>query len=321
MGHHEECLKASTNALNLDPSSVQVWQDRGLALYSLGAYKKALDSFNQALALDPRLSMLWNNRASTLHQLQRYEESFVSCYCAIKLDAENEWAWSNLGTNFHCLGYLKEAMASYSRALAINPRDPGTWHNRANLLKDLGRYEEAIANFDQTLAFAPQAFITWDNRGAAIQYMSVYSPINPNIFAQSIDSEYFKDLDRSSIGPVDSYQADKALEDFLSSIQNSRKQLLYELDQLSSQELIDFLQEDLDLDEFEELFEMPLNLDISSIMAGTIPSKVLQEISKDAFLQPGRLKPEIQVGGYQGALNSYSSELGENSRDTPEKAI
>ena len=320
-GSYEECLKASINALNLNPRSVQIWQDRGLSLYALGAYKEALANFNQALFLDLRAAMMWNNRAAALNNLERYQESLVSCYCAIHLDSRITSSWSNLGVTFHSLGYHKEAMVSYRSALKINPKDPSVWHNRANILKATENYRESVANFDQALVLAPQAFIAWDNRGMAIAHLGSYTPMEPDIFSQSIGLGYSMSTVPCSIRVVDFYSASKALEDLAHSMEESRNQLLYQFERVGSQELIDFLQRNLSLEEFEKLFEMSLTFDISAAMVESIRPEILQEILKDAFLQPGRLKPELQIGGYQGALNSYSAELGKSYQETPDKAI
>ena len=53
MGNDKEALECFTNALKLNPKSVEIWYDKGVAFKYLGKTQEALECFDKALELDP----------------------------------------------------------------------------------------------------------------------------------------------------------------------------------------------------------------------------------------------------------------------------
>jgi Flp pilus assembly protein TadD len=52
-GIFEEALSYFEQALLLEQNNAEIWNQKGVALRSLGRYDEALECFNKALGLDP----------------------------------------------------------------------------------------------------------------------------------------------------------------------------------------------------------------------------------------------------------------------------
>jgi tetratricopeptide (TPR) repeat protein len=49
----EQALSCFEQALLLDPKNAELWNQKGVALRSLGRYDEAIECFNKALEIDP----------------------------------------------------------------------------------------------------------------------------------------------------------------------------------------------------------------------------------------------------------------------------
>ena len=53
-GNFEDALSFFEQALLLDPANPDLWNQKGVALRSLGRYNEASECYNKSLQLDPR---------------------------------------------------------------------------------------------------------------------------------------------------------------------------------------------------------------------------------------------------------------------------
>ena len=53
-GKFEDALSYFEQALTLDQNNADLWNDKGVALRSLGRYQEALECFNKSLEIEPR---------------------------------------------------------------------------------------------------------------------------------------------------------------------------------------------------------------------------------------------------------------------------
>ena len=74
-GRNDQALAHLTQAARLDPASVEVQADLGVAYAATGSLDRALDRFDQALGLDPNRQALYEDKANILMLLARFEEA------------------------------------------------------------------------------------------------------------------------------------------------------------------------------------------------------------------------------------------------------
>jgi len=75
MGRHEQALDLSDRALQIDPSCMEAWYNRGVALVSLHRSEDAEKAFRQAIQIDGGFWQSWHNLAALLQSLGRNQEA------------------------------------------------------------------------------------------------------------------------------------------------------------------------------------------------------------------------------------------------------
>ena len=133
-------------ALRLDPSYVDGFRLRGMALMQLGRLTPALGCFEQALELRPDFVEILVNHATALLELKRLDEALAGFDRVVALDPENAVGWNNRANTLVRLGHLEEAAACYDRALAVRPDLETAKSNRFLVLLQL-RKVSRIADF------------------------------------------------------------------------------------------------------------------------------------------------------------------------------
>ena len=71
-------VEVSDDAVEIDPWSSVIWNNRGLCLSKLGYDDEAILCFDNAIKLDPQNDVAWNNAGLKLDRRDRYEESVIS---------------------------------------------------------------------------------------------------------------------------------------------------------------------------------------------------------------------------------------------------
>jgi tetratricopeptide (TPR) repeat protein len=100
-GDHQEALRATDEAIRINPKNPGAWHNRGLSLLGLGRREEAMSSLNEALRLDPDLGPAWQMRGAILAEENRLEEALRDFRRAAELMPESPGALSNLA---HALG-------------------------------------------------------------------------------------------------------------------------------------------------------------------------------------------------------------------------
>ena len=125
------------------------WFMKAHTLMEFGRLKEALDCYAEALKLDPSEAEVYNNMAVCLTRLGRIEEAVSYAEKAVALRSTYAEAWANLGGLYAALGDYERGLAACERALALKPDWAEGHANRGINLVGLERYEEAGACFER----------------------------------------------------------------------------------------------------------------------------------------------------------------------------
>jgi tetratricopeptide (TPR) repeat protein len=188
--NYHVALELLEQATTHNPSSPDVWYQKGLALQNLGRYSEASAANEKFMALSGSLGKQgqlfgqqdvaqdflrvsqpnnqaedWFNRRSSHDRLGRGEESVAHFYKALEVQYD---AWFNRGLSLAELGCDEEAIASYEKALEFKSDDYEVWYVLGNSLAKLGRDEEAIVSYNKALEIQPNGYQAWHNRGNSL---------------------------------------------------------------------------------------------------------------------------------------------------------
>ncbi len=174
-----EAVTLCCRALEIKPSSAEVYIDMGSAMLGLGQAQAAVECLDAALGIDGHSAQAHNNRGLALKALGRTDEAMASYRQALVLDTSNRDAWLNLGVVQRQLDQHAAALESYTQAIALQPDYAKAYVNRGIVLHDLGRLDEAIAAFDQALALQPAMGEAAWNKSLALLTLGDYGAAWP----------------------------------------------------------------------------------------------------------------------------------------------
>jgi tetratricopeptide (TPR) repeat protein len=164
---YEEAIAAYSNAIQLDLNHVDVYNNRGLAKYTLGRKEAAINDYDIAIQLDPNYAIAYYNRGLAKYTLGRKEAAINDYDIAIQLDPNYAIAYINRGLAKSALGRKEAAIEDYDIAIQLAPHDANAYINRGLAKYALGRKEAAIEDYDIAIQLAPHDANAYINRGLA----------------------------------------------------------------------------------------------------------------------------------------------------------
>jgi tetratricopeptide (TPR) repeat protein len=133
---------------------VQLLNNTGIALLSLGRHEEALEAYRQAIKLDPKYISPYNNLGNVLRFLGRDEEAIKAYQKAISIDPKYVTPYNGLGNALRSLGRHEEALEAYRQAIKLDPCYALPYNGLGNVLHFLGRYKEAIRAYKKFIKLA-----------------------------------------------------------------------------------------------------------------------------------------------------------------------
>ncbi|QLH75025.1 MAG: tetratricopeptide repeat protein [Methanomassiliicoccales archaeon] len=151
-GRFKDAIYSLDRALELKPSSDQVWQARANALFNLGRLEEALESCKRATELRPTDRSSWYLMGLILGQMEDFEGEVKAYDTVLRLDPGNRSALLNKGTAFYRMGKFEKALKVYEQMLKLYHDDVMAYNNLGIVLKAMGRTDEALSAFQRAAA-------------------------------------------------------------------------------------------------------------------------------------------------------------------------
>ena len=113
LGRRDESLAERRQALELDPLSLTINFELGLAFYYARDYDKAIQQFQKTLELDPNFPLVYAHLPAAYEQKGMYDEAIAGFQKGITLRGGTEWSFSmsGLGHVYGLSGKKAEARA------------------------------------------------------------------------------------------------------------------------------------------------------------------------------------------------------------------
>lgn len=144
---YEEAFLSYSQALDLNPSDVNLWCAKGKILENINKNMEALDCYKKGLDLFPHDETLLSRTGFTLGTLNRHEEALKYYQKALAINSKNGDTWNNKGATLGTLGRYDEALECYDKAIRLNSADIEAWFNRGMILEIKKYYRAALESF------------------------------------------------------------------------------------------------------------------------------------------------------------------------------
>ncbi|HKW45685.1 MAG TPA: tetratricopeptide repeat protein [Candidatus Eremiobacteraceae bacterium] len=123
-----------------------------------GNNEAAIHDFDQAIQLDPTFMASYLDRGNAEVRAGRLDDAIIDFSRVIKADPNNATAYSDRGASYGQLGENALALADLRRAQALDPKDAGNDYNLASVEAQSGDLKSALSDMDRSIATAPSAF-------------------------------------------------------------------------------------------------------------------------------------------------------------------
>jgi tetratricopeptide (TPR) repeat protein len=99
---------------------------------------------------------IWNEAGVAYYSLERAGDAHSCFLSALALDPAYDEPHANLGLLYRRKGWYDKALAEYDAALELRPTNSIVWYNRAVALQRLGRTEDEVSSLEKAAALAPK---------------------------------------------------------------------------------------------------------------------------------------------------------------------
>jgi tetratricopeptide (TPR) repeat protein len=151
----ERAAEVLRRAIALQPDSIEMHVNLGVALGMLKRHDEAAAVLGQAAARFPNAPLILNNWAKALKDAGQHEQAVEAARRAIALDRTLVHAHINLSHALRELGQHTSATESARNAILLNPRSAAAHVALGAALKAQGNNVEALRSLETALTLAP----------------------------------------------------------------------------------------------------------------------------------------------------------------------
>ena len=172
--NYEDAESALSEAIRLDDTQAEIWNNLGLARRRLGKRQDATDAFRRAHEIDPEKEAVINNLALSYIDASNWAPAAELLAEGARRYPENPSLFLNLAIAQRGLGDAAGAEASFSKAIALDGANKQGLAARAAsylalLQSEQGRFDDAAASAQQAVSWKPDDAQAWAQLGLARQ--------------------------------------------------------------------------------------------------------------------------------------------------------
>jgi cyclophilin family peptidyl-prolyl cis-trans isomerase/tetratricopeptide (TPR) repeat protein len=152
----EQALAYSSDATELSPNTVDIWNERAQIYLAMEDNEQAEAMYQKSLSLDAEYSRTYLSLGDLYASQEDWASAIQAFSTATELQPRSADTYSRLGYAYSQSGSLEEARDAYERAAELRPRNYVDRKNLAIIYSQLGQQDEAILQATEALALAPE---------------------------------------------------------------------------------------------------------------------------------------------------------------------
>ena len=220
-GDYPSAIIEFTDAISIDPSNADAYENRGLAYSKNKEYALAVEDYAEAILISPREASYYRDRADNLALLGLDRLAINDYVEAITYDPAIPGGFRGMGQAWARIDLVSddedlsaEALEAFGQALRYFPNDTESIRGRALIYLLLGLYESAIQHFSQLIVATPNDVDSIYRRGISRYKITFYLPALSDadqaiLLAPLVpDYYYFRSLVYTQLGNASRSQSD-----------------------------------------------------------------------------------------------------------------
>jgi len=171
--HYDRAIENFTQAIELDPNSIEAFVMRGKCKFNSGEFKASLADFTKAIDLDPKNAEVCKHRATAYASLRQFDPAIADGEQALKLmPADPEpykdllaRMYSNRAADHATANRFAEAAEDVTQAMKHAPKAAVFYHQRASCYFNMKQFEKAAADWSEAIEREPTKGAHFLHRG------------------------------------------------------------------------------------------------------------------------------------------------------------
>jgi len=152
---HDRAIEHFSAAIKRSPT-LEAYHQRGIALASLGQYKKAVADFDSAIRRDPRNVAVYNDRGNALQKLGQTDRAIADFNKVLEGRIRHPGVYTNRGLAWYHKRNYERALADFNAAIALDAGFAPAWEAGGTVRAAQRRYDKAIANYTRAIQSDPK---------------------------------------------------------------------------------------------------------------------------------------------------------------------
>ena len=153
---------------NVQKETLSEWVfQQGNFLMTIGQIERAIEAYLRAVELNPDSAKVYNNRGNAYEIKNDVDHAITDYTKAIELNPEFAVAYSNRGAAYDIKGYADRAIADLDKAIALDPDGVMAYYNRGIVYQGKDDIDRAIEDYTKAIALRLDYAVAYYNRGNA----------------------------------------------------------------------------------------------------------------------------------------------------------
>ena len=146
-GDYDRAIAYYSKALDIDPKSPSIFNNRGVNYEATGNYDKAIADYNEAISLNPNYALAFSNRCSARLKAKEYVRAVNDCDRSVQLDPAAVNTYILRANVYREMQKFDDAIRDYDRAIQLDPKSITAIFYQARVYEQAGRIDDALKNY------------------------------------------------------------------------------------------------------------------------------------------------------------------------------